>query len=87
MYKEFKAWVHGEDGVKQKVKVVVENCSTALVVGGTGVLVSTGTALAGVDFTDVTISTTDIFTFAGIILAAIGAIWGIKKLIGMGNKS
>ncbi len=44
-------------------------------------------AFAGIDFTDVTISTADIFTFAGIILAAIGAIWGIKKLIGMGNKS
>lgn len=53
----------------------------------TGGVVVTEVAQAGVDFTDVTISTADIFTFAGIILAAIGAIWGIKKLIGMGNKS
>lgn len=41
----------------------------------------------GVDFTNVTISTTDIFTFAGIVLAAIGSIWGIRKLIKLGNKS
>ncbi len=39
----------------------------------------------GVDFTDVTISTTDIFIYAGIILAAIGAIWGIKKMINLVN--
>lgn len=41
----------------------------------------------GVDFTSVTISTADIFTFAGIILAAIGSIWGIRKLVKLGNKS
>lgn len=41
----------------------------------------------GMDFTNVTISTADIFTFAGIVLAAIGAIWGIRKLIKLGNKS
>lgn len=88
MYKRFNAWLTDEQGVVKKVSVeVVEKCSTALVVVGTGVVVTASTALAGVDFTDVTISTTDIFTFAGIILAAIGAIWGIKKLIGMGNKS
>lgn len=39
----------------------------------------------GVDFTDVTISTTDIFIYASIILAAIGAIWGIKKMINLVN--
>ena len=39
----------------------------------------------GVDFTDVTISTTDIFIYAGIILAVIGAIWGIKKMINLVN--
>ena len=39
----------------------------------------------GVDFTDVTISTTDIFIYAGILLAAIGAIWGIKKMINLVN--
>lgn len=39
----------------------------------------------GVDFTEVTISTTDIFIYAGIILAAIGAIWGIKKMINLVN--
>ena len=39
----------------------------------------------GVDFTEITISTTDIFIYAGIILAAIGAIWGIKKMINLVN--
>jgi len=87
MSKGFKAWVFGENGVKKRVQVVVEQASRSLVVAGSAVAVTASTAMAGVDFTDVTISTADIFTFAGIILAAIGAIWGIKKLIGMGNKS
>lgn len=69
--------------VTKKAKAVV----TGAVVGTVAVVSSVVSANAGVDFTDVTVSTTDIFTFAGIILAAIGAIWGIKKLIGMGNKS
>lgn len=77
--------------VKKAVMPVV--ASTALVVTTSSVAVVTSSFVvtevvqAGVDFTDVAVSTTDIFTFAGIILAAIGAIWGIKKLIGMGNKS
>lgn len=41
----------------------------------------------GVDFTNITISTADVFTFAGIVLAAIGSIWGIRKLVKLGNKS
>lgn len=85
------------------VKKAVTTCVASFVIGTspvTGKAVAVAAAMvvtssvvvteyvyAGVDFTDVTISTADIFTFAGIILAAIGAIWGIKKLIGMGNKS
>jgi hypothetical protein len=42
---------------------------------------------AGVDFTDVSVDTADVFTLAGIILAAIAGIWGIKKLIALANKS
>ncbi len=38
-----------------------------------------------IDFTNVKIDTIDIFIFAGIILAAIGAIWGIRKMIALGN--
>lgn len=70
-----------------KVCGYVKKGAVAIVSVVTGGVLVTKVANAGVDFTDVTISTTDIFTFAGIILAAIGAIWGIKKLIGMGNKS
>lgn len=70
-----------------KVCGCVKKGTVAIVSVVTGGVLVTKVANAGVDFTDVTISTTDIFTFAGIILAAIGAIWGIKKLIGMGNKS
>lgn len=43
--------------------------------------------VTGVDFTNVSISTADVFTFAGIVLAAIGSIWGIRKLVKLGNKS
>ena len=38
-------------------------------------------------FTAPTISTTEIWTMGGAVLTAIGAIWGIKKLIKLGNKS
>ena len=44
-------------------------------------------AQAAMDFTDVTVGTADIFTFAGIVLAAIGSIWGIRKLVKLGNRS
>ncbi len=81
-----KAYNACKAGVK-KVCSYVKKTATAIVSVVTGGVVVTEVAQAGVDFTDVTISTADIFTFAGIILAAIGAIWGIKKLIGMGNKS
>ena len=81
-----KAYNACKAGVK-KVCSYVKKTATAIVAVVTGGVVVTEVAQAGVDFTDVTISTADIFTFAGIIMAAIGAIWGIKKLIGMGNKS
>lgn len=38
-----------------------------------------------IDFTNVNINLSDIFIFEGIILGAIGAIWGIKKMIALGN--
>jgi hypothetical protein len=38
-----------------------------------------------VDFTDVSVNVTDIFIYAGILLAAIGAIWGVRKMIALGN--
>lgn len=40
-----------------------------------------------VNFSAVKIDTTDIFIFAGIILAAICAIWGIRKMIALGYLS
>ena len=89
-----KAWSVVTMGVRKvcgSVKKAVIACVTPIVVTSVAVVTSgvvvTEVVYAGVDFTDVTISTADIFTFTGIILAAIGAIWGIKKLIGMGNKS
>lgn len=38
----------------------------------------------GVDFTSIKIDLTDMFIFAGIILAAIGACWAIARLIVLG---
>lgn len=37
-----------------------------------------------IDYSKIKVDTTDIFIFAGIILAAIGAIWGIRKMIILG---
>ena len=45
-------------------------------------------AFAGQVFgTDVSIDTTPVITMAGIVVTAIGAIWAVKKVIALGNKS
>ncbi len=38
-------------------------------------------AVNNIDFSRIGIDVTDIYIWAGIILAAIGAIWGIRKMI------
>jgi hypothetical protein len=53
------------------------------VVGSVGRAYATGT----VDLTGVSLDTTSVLSLAAIILAAIGAIWGIKKLIKLANRS
>lgn len=40
-----------------------------------------------INFAPIGIDVTDIYIWAGIILAAIGAIWGIKKMILLGYDS
>ena len=44
-------------------------------------------ATGTVSLTNVTFDTTSILELAGLILVAIGAIWGIKKLIKLANRS
>ena len=36
---------------------------------------------------DVNIDTAPVLTMAGIVIAAIGTIWAVKKVIALGNKS
>ncbi|WKZ14035.1 MAG: hypothetical protein QY317_08950 [Candidatus Jettenia caeni] len=40
-------------------------------------------SFAALDLTSVTIDTSDVFKVAAIVLTALGAIWGIKLVIGM----
>lgn len=40
-------------------------------------------SFAALDLTEVTIDTSDVFKVAAIVLTALGAIWGIKLVIGM----
>lgn len=40
-----------------------------------------------VDLSDVTLDTASVLALAAIVLTAIGAIWGIKKLIKLANRS
>ena len=37
--------------------------------------------------TDITIDTAPVLTMAGIVIGAIAAIWAVKKVIALGNKS
>lgn len=39
------------------------------------------------DFTGVTIDVADYFTAAGLVFGAIAAIWAVKKVIKLGNRS
>lgn len=40
-----------------------------------------------VDLSNVTLDTASVLALAAIVLTAIGAIWGIKKLIKLANRS
>lgn len=53
---------------------------------GAGVSLYASNAQAAMDFTNVTVDTSDIFKLCAIILAALGGIWGIKRLYGMLSK-
>ncbi len=41
----------------------------------------------GLDLTGVVIDTTPVFSMATIVITAIAAIWAIKKVIKLGNRS
>ena len=65
------------------------------VVVGSGVVGTVGAVAASayaqgtgtVDLSDVTLDTASVLALAAIVLTAIGAIWGIKKLIKLANRS
>lgn len=42
---------------------------------------------AALDLTDVEVDTTPVFALATIVVVAIAGIWGIKKVIKLGNRS
>lgn len=62
---------------------------------GSGVVGTVGAVAASayaqgtgtVDLTDVSLDTASVLALAAIVLTAIGAIWGIKKLIKLANRS
>ena len=49
------------------------------------VVMAQGTSTVNLD--DVTLDTASVLALASIVLTAIGAIWGIKKLIKLANRS
>lgn len=55
----------------------------AILVVVSGSAFATGT----VDLTGITLDTGSVLQLAGIVLVAIGAIWGIKKLVKLANRS
>lgn len=58
------------------------------VVVGAGALAATaGNAMAAVDLTGVTVDTTTVETAAGIVIAGLATMWGIRKLIKLFNRS
>ena len=50
-------------------------------------LVSVGSAFAAVDLTCVSLDTTTPETLAATVVAGLGVIWGIRKLIKLTNRS
>lgn len=67
------------------VKSNVKTVAVGVVASGVAVVASTSMALAQTApvWSDVTVDTTTIFKVAGIVLAAVGMVWGIKIVIGM----
>jgi uncharacterized membrane protein AbrB (regulator of aidB expression) len=59
----------------------------AAIVGILGSLFMTGNASAAVDLTSVTLDTSSPETLAATVLAGLGVIWGIRKLIKLINRS
>jgi riboflavin synthase alpha subunit len=55
----------------------------------TGVVTVAGvsTAVAGIDLTGVAVDTADTFSVAAIVVTGIAAIWGIKKVVKLLNRS
>lgn len=58
---------------------------TAMLVGAASSVSYAGTGT--VDLAGVSVDTASVLELAAIILVAIGAIWGIKKLIKLANRS
>lgn len=80
--KMFKKVVAAGDAVIAKVVA-----SVVAVVGVVIAAVTNAHAAGGVDLTGVTLDTTSVLALAGIVMVAIGSIWGIKKLVKLGNRS
>lgn len=52
-----------------------------------GVVATSGAAMAEAWTPTMTVDTAPVFTVAGIVVTAIGAIWCIRKVIKLGNHS
>lgn len=55
--------------------------------GVAGAVASVGSAFAAVDLTNVDLDTTSPETLAATVLAGLGIMWGIRKLIKLINRS
>lgn len=54
---------------------------------GIGAVMAPGAALATSNWYDVTLSTSPVTTVAGVVIAALGATWAIRKVIKLMNRS
>jgi len=59
----------------------------AIIAGIIGMIVSAGNVFAAVDLTSVTLDTATPETLAATVLAGLGVIWGIRKLVKLVNRS
>ena len=57
------------------------------VVSGSMFTLLAGVAMAAPDLTSFTVDTTSVDTMAGIVLAGLAGLWGIRKLIKTINRS
>ena len=70
---------------KAKKNLSIANAKGKFLVA-TGMLIAGTSAFAEIDTSNVSYNTDDVFTVAGLVLAAIAVVWGVRQAISVGRR-